>query len=195
MPFLTIKTKMEHQNIIFFLGLIDRYKKKDIPLDIFTPEHKDYLILHEYIELGEDGYFLTKKGRKYLNKNETLDTYQTLVLIEFIKGDFQLDEVINQKVAELDFLKKTNPIVHYQVYENNGEYILDFLISQNSEDVEKILIAERNVYRYKLISEGENKINPNDRWECCFCEYKSLIEQHFFICNKLNRYGILMLTK
>ena len=27
---------------------------------------------------------------------------------------------------------------------------------------------------------------------CCFCEYKSLIEQHFFICNKLNRYGILM---
>ena len=29
-------------------------------------------------------------------------------------------------------------------------------------------------------------------WECCFCEYKSLIEQHFFICNKLNRYGILM---
>lgn len=30
------------------------------------------------------------------------------------------------------------------------------------------------------------------KWECCFCEYKSLIEQHFFICNKLNRYGILM---
>lgn len=72
MPFLTIKTKMEHQNIIFFLGLIDRYKKKDIPLDIFKPEHKDYLILHEYIELGEDGYFLTKKGRKYLNKNENV---------------------------------------------------------------------------------------------------------------------------
>lgn len=125
----------------------------------------NYLNVSESLKIENIDYHLVWSShpdakyykQEYLNKNETLDTYQTLVLIEFIKGDFQLDEVINQKVAELDFFKKTNPIVHYQVYENNGEYILDFLISQNSEDVEKILIAERNVYRYKLISEGENK--------------------------------------
>lgn len=47
--------------------------------------------------------------------------------------------------------------MNYQILENNNEYILDFLISENSKDNEEILIAERNVYRYKLINKNGNK--------------------------------------
>lgn len=53
-------------------------------------------------------------------------------------------------------MKKTNPVVNYQIFENNGEYILDFLVSENSKDGKEILIAERNIYRYQMIT-GNNK--------------------------------------
>lgn len=95
-----------------------------------------------------DNYF----KQEYLSSDEDIDKYNSMVLIEFIKGDFNLKDVIDQKVAELQEIKKSNPIVNYEIFEsNNGEYILDFLVSKNSKDGQKILIAERNIYRYILI--------------------------------------------
>jgi len=49
---------------------------------------------------------------------------------------------------ELKQLKITNPLINYEVFQKNGEVLLDFLISQNSEDGQKVIIIERNVYRY-----------------------------------------------
>jgi len=49
---------------------------------------------------------------------------------------------------ELKQLKITNPLINYEVFQKNGEVLLDFLISQNSEDGKKVIIIERNVYRY-----------------------------------------------
>jgi hypothetical protein len=95
--------------------------------------------------------------QEYLSSNENLQKYNTMVLIDFVKGNFEIKDAINQKVTELEEIKKTNPVVNYQVFENNGEYILDFLITENSKDGKEILIAERNVYRYKLINENNNK--------------------------------------
>ncbi|UWX61029.1 hypothetical protein N0B40_01880 [Chryseobacterium oranimense] len=34
---------------------------------------------------------------------------------------------------------------------------MDFLVSENSKDGKEILIAERNVYRYKLITNNKTK--------------------------------------
>lgn len=95
--------------------------------------------------------------QEYLSSNENLQKYNTMILIDFVKGNFEIKDAINQKVTELEEIKKTNPVVNYQVFENNGEYILDFLITENSKDGKEILIAERNVYRYKLINENNNK--------------------------------------
>lgn len=95
--------------------------------------------------------------QEYLAPNENLEKYNTLIMIDFVKGDFTLEDVINQKVSELEKMKQSNPIVNYTTYENNGEYMLDFILSKNSDDGKEILIAERNVYRYKLITDGKNK--------------------------------------
>ncbi|WP_333597824.1 hypothetical protein [Chryseobacterium flavum] len=54
-------------------------------------------------------------------------------------------------------MKKANPVISYQIHENKGEYILDFLISENSKDNKEVLIAERNIYRYKIISNKKSK--------------------------------------
>lgn len=94
--------------------------------------------------------------QEYIEPKDNINRFNSMVLIDFIKGDFNLKDVIDHKVAELDGMKKINPIVNYQVLENNGEYILDFLISENSKDGKEVLIVERNIYRYKLITNGKN---------------------------------------
>jgi hypothetical protein len=123
----------------------------------------DYLNLPGPIKIENNSYNLVWSShpnpnyykQEYLSSNENIETYNKLVIIEFVVGNFTLDEVISQKVNELENLKKKNPIVNYKVYENNGEYILDFLTSENSKNGKEIKIIERNVYRYKLISNSE----------------------------------------
>ena len=94
--------------------------------------------------------------QEYLASNDHIEKYNTLIMIDFVKGNFKLEDAINQKISELEKLKQSNPVINYKTYENNGEYILDFIISKNSDDGKEILIAERNVYRYKLISDKNN---------------------------------------
>ncbi len=95
--------------------------------------------------------------QEYLSPTEKIEKYGTLVMIDYIQGTLKIEDVINRKVTELENLKKSNPVVNYKIYENGEEYILDFLITENSKDGKEILIAERNVYRYKLISNNKSK--------------------------------------
>lgn len=125
----------------------------------------DYLSIPGPINLNQKEYHLAWSShpnenyfkQEYLRSSDTIDQYNSMVLIDFVKGDFTLKDIINQKVGELQEMKKTNPVVNYQIFENNGEYILDFLITENSKDGKKVLIAERNIYRYKLINKNKNK--------------------------------------
>ncbi len=94
--------------------------------------------------------------QEYLTSDEKIEKYNKMLLIEYVEGNYTLDQVVGQKVNELENMKKQNPIVNYKVYENNGEYILDFLLTENSKNGKEIKIAERNVYRYKLVS-NDNK--------------------------------------
>ena len=123
----------------------------------------DYLSISGPIKIENKSYDLAWSShpssnyykQEYLSSNEKIENYNKLIIIEFIEGDFTLDKVIDQKVSEIENLKKNNPIVNYKIYENNSEYILDFLVSENSKDGKEVKIIERNVYRYKLISNSE----------------------------------------
>lgn len=137
------------------------------PLVYIKAQNKanDYLNIPGPLNLNQKEYNLVWSShpnenyfkQEYLNPKENINQYNSMVLIEFVKGDFTLKDIIDQKVSEIQEMKKTNPVVNYQVLENNGEYILDFLISENSKDGKEILIAERNIYRYKLINKNKNK--------------------------------------
>ena len=43
------------------------------------------------------------------------------------------------------------------MYEREDEYMLDFIISKNSQDGKEVLILERNVYRYFRINTPKRK--------------------------------------
>jgi len=90
--------------------------------------------------------------QEYLPEGQSLEKFNSMVTIDFVKGHYTAEELVKTKINELDALKKSNPIVNYKVYEKENEFILDFLLSQNSPDGEKVIIIERNVYRYHTIN-------------------------------------------
>ncbi|WP_212002640.1 hypothetical protein [Chitinophaga sp. HK235] len=125
----------------------------------------DYLNIPGPLHLNNASYNLVWSShpnnnyykQEYLTAGDNLEKFKSLVTVDYLKGDFQPLDLVNQKVEELKKLKAVNPVVNYNVYEKDNQYILDFLISQNAADGNSILIVERNVYRYQSISTGNAK--------------------------------------
>ncbi|PAW93059.1 hypothetical protein CKK33_05945 [Mucilaginibacter sp. MD40] len=87
---------------------------------------------------------------EYLLENETFDHITKMILLEFLKGDFNLHDVVANKIYTLRQRKQTDKICNYEVIKSRDgkEYIIDFIIS-GSEDG-KLNIVEWDCYRYKL---------------------------------------------
>ena len=95
--------------------------------------------------------------QEYILPNENVEKYKRLILIDFIEGDLAPKDVLSGLVNSLENSKKQNPIINYQMYEREDEYMLDFIISKNSQDGKEVLILERNVYRYFRINTPKRK--------------------------------------
>ena len=87
--------------------------------------------------------------QEYIPKGDSLTKFKTMVLLDFINGKAKLKDVVAAKIAELKKLKENNPVVNYEMFENDGEYMIDFLLSENTPNGKLISTVERNVYRYK----------------------------------------------
>ena len=95
--------------------------------------------------------------QEYLTKEQTLERFKSMVTIDFLNGEFKVKDLVNQKIQELENAKKTNPMINYTVLEKDGETIIDFLMSVSSKDGKKLLVVERNIYRYANIETNNAK--------------------------------------
>lgn len=95
--------------------------------------------------------------QEYIPAGENENKFRSMVLIDVSLGDFILKNIVDAKMEELKKMKETNPMVNYEVFQKNGEYLLDFLLSANSPDGKTMNIVERNVYRYKLFTDKAGK--------------------------------------
>ena len=95
--------------------------------------------------------------QEYILPNENVEKYKRLILIDFIEGDLDPKDVLSSLANSLENSKKQNPVINYKVYEKNNEYMIDFIMSENSQDGKEILILERNVYRYFRINTPKRK--------------------------------------
>ena len=95
--------------------------------------------------------------QEYILSNENVEKYKRLILIDFIEGDLNPKDVLSGLANSLENSKKQNPVINYKVYEKNNEYMIDFIMSENSQDGKEILILERNVYRYFRINTPKRK--------------------------------------
>jgi hypothetical protein len=90
---------------------------------------------------------------EYLQKDDIIEKFNKLIILEALTGNIKLNDVVSAKVAELNKMKETNPVVHYEIFRKDEEVMLDFLVSSNTPDGKYLSIVERNVYRYKSIKE------------------------------------------
>ena len=95
--------------------------------------------------------------QEYILPNENIEKYKRLILIDFIEGDLDPKDVLSGLANSLENSKKQNPVINYKVYEKNNEYMIDFIMSENSQDGKEVLILERNVYRYFRINTPKRK--------------------------------------
>ena len=95
--------------------------------------------------------------QEYILPNENVEKYKRLILIDFIEGDLAPKDVLSSLANSLENSKKQNPVINYKVYEKNNDYMIDFIMSENSQDGKEVLILERNVYRYFRINTPKRK--------------------------------------
>ncbi|RYM32553.1 hypothetical protein ERX46_14880 [Brumimicrobium glaciale] len=112
---------------------------------------KDFLGVGKKINFDKKEYSLVWSSnpsdnyykQEYLPEGATLKEYNDMIIIESIIGDLTVEDAAKFKISELELLKKTNPVVNYNIYDNGNEKIIDFVISDGA------YIFEWNLYRYK----------------------------------------------
>ena len=91
--------------------------------------------------------------QEYMQAGEDVNRYKSMVMVEAAKGPLTPKAAMDGKIAELKEMGFTNPFISYENFAlaEKGEYILDFVVTQNSADNKSAIIAERNVYRYRSL--------------------------------------------
>ena len=146
------------RRLILFLMLMVQF---------FMAQNKveDYLHLGDKYRFDNKDYKLVWSShpmdnfykQEYILSNENVEKYTRMIMIDFLEGDLTPKDVISNFVNNLENSKKQNPVINYKVYEKNNEYMIDFIMSENSQDGKEILILERNVYRYFRINTPKRK--------------------------------------
>ncbi|MFZ1307514.1 MAG: hypothetical protein WAT20_02265 [Ferruginibacter sp.] len=95
--------------------------------------------------------------QEYIPAGDNVNKFKSMIMLDVSLGNFMLKDIVGAKIAELKKMKATNPLVNYEMFQKNGEYLLDFLLSANSPDGKTVDIVERNVYRYKTFTDKTGK--------------------------------------
>jgi len=117
----------------------------------------DYLGVPGPINVGGTDYVLSWSSQpsegyfkqEYLPEGATLETYQSMVIVEFLATDLALTDVVAAQTGMITERKaNSDPIANFAVFDNaeRGEILLDFVLSARDANGEYII--EWNGYRY-----------------------------------------------
>lgn len=113
------------------------------------------------IKFGGDKYYFAWSSRpydfymlqEYLPKGQSFEDYTKMFTVSVMfTGDSPMTsaDAVKYKVAELEEIKKSDPVCNYIVSENDGEYIVDFIVS-NSNDKGELEFVEVDIHYYRDI--------------------------------------------
>lgn len=92
-------------------------------------------------------------SQEYLQINDSLEKFKKLIILGVITGK-QVKDAASDKVNELKKMKESDPFVNYDMFEKNGEIMLDFILSKNIPGTNEQEFVERNVYRYRSFNDN-----------------------------------------
>ena len=86
--------------------------------------------------------------QEWIPEDETFDNYSQMFTVAVILSEEVTPQLaVQMKIQELEERAKTDACCNYQVYENNDEYILDFLVSDGNG--ETLNCVEWDIHHYK----------------------------------------------
>ncbi len=90
--------------------------------------------------------------QEYLAVGDAFPKYKSMVTVDFVVTETTINQAVETKVRELENLKRTTPIVSYEVISNlaTGEKMIDCLIGNNAAD-ERANLVERDIFRFKVV--------------------------------------------
>lgn len=94
----------------------------------------------------QDNYYV----QEYLPEGESLERYNQMFTVGVIFWNITPLEAVIAKIAELEERKKADPVINYLVSENDGGYILEFIVSDTSDG--KVNTVEVDVHYYKQMT-------------------------------------------
>ena len=94
----------------------------------------------------QENYYI----QEYLPQGETLEHYNQMFTVSIIFSDLKPQDAVQAKIAELELRKKSDPITNYMTAENDGEYILEFIVSDSASG--KFNTVEVDVHHYKQMT-------------------------------------------
>ena len=116
----------------------------------------DYLGLPGPITVGGTDYVLSWSSnpqpgyfkQEYLPAGAVPETYESMVMVEFLATDLPITQIVGAQTSMIEQRKASDPVANFAVFDNadNGEYLLDFLLS--AKDANGEFILEWNGYRY-----------------------------------------------
>jgi len=89
--------------------------------------------------------------QEYLLNSTTIEDYNEMILMEALKGKVSPEVAAQLKIDELKELKKNNPVINWNLYENKNEVIIDFVIT------DKATQYEWNLYRYSVLKNSDGQ--------------------------------------
>lgn len=87
--------------------------------------------------------------QEYVADGQESEHYNDMMVIDFLITELTVKDVVGTQLKSLSERKQTDKICNYEVVKNQqtGEYILDFIMSEEKDD--HLDITEWNAYRYK----------------------------------------------
>lgn len=99
-----------------------------------------------------EAYYL----QEWLPKGETFDNYEQMLTVSLAFTEvLTVRDAVEAKVQELEERKKSDKCCNYLVYERDGEYVLDFLVSDGADG--KLNCVEVDIHHYKPVTVNGKK--------------------------------------
>ncbi len=102
----------------------------------------------------KDYYF-----QEYFPKGEKPDSYRQMFTVSLhYSKSLTPAQAVEAKAKELGERKKTDQCCNYAVMENNGEYMMDFLVSApDKDDPDALSVVEFDIHRYRQVEVNGKK--------------------------------------
>ena len=128
-------------------------------LTIFSQETIDYLNVGKTVAFGKQKFNLAWTShptdyyyiQEWLPEGEIFDNYSQMFTVSLhLSEELTPSIAVQNKAAELDERGKNDKICRYNIFENEDEYIIDFLVSEKEND--NLKIVEHDVHHYKQVT-------------------------------------------